>query len=137
MTRVVLDTNVLVSAMIRSDGNEALIVLAVNYGLLEPLFSEEILSEYREVLLRPKFGFQESEVSPLLDLLVRRGRLLEVRDRPRLSPDAEDDKFIACALEGEAEFLVTGNKRHFPQNRLGIFKVVTAGELLDLITLSI
>jgi len=54
--RAVLDANVLVSAMISSAGNEALLVLAINHPLVTPCFSAEILEEYSEVLLRPKFG---------------------------------------------------------------------------------
>lgn len=54
-----------------------------------------------------------------------------------LSPDPEDDKFIACALEGKADFLVTGNKRHFPQRKDMTFQVVNAAELLAYITLEL
>jgi putative PIN family toxin of toxin-antitoxin system len=50
--RAVLDTNVLMSAMISSAGNEALLVMAINQGLVTPCFSEEILEEYSDVLLR-------------------------------------------------------------------------------------
>jgi putative PIN family toxin of toxin-antitoxin system len=55
--RAVIDTNVLVSALISSVGNEALVILGVNQGLLIPCFSDEILQEYSEVLRRAKFGF--------------------------------------------------------------------------------
>jgi predicted nucleic acid-binding protein len=60
--RAVIDTNVLVSAMISSAGNEALLIMAINQGLVTPYFSTEILNEYRDVLLRPRFGFPAKEV---------------------------------------------------------------------------
>lgn len=65
MIRAVIDTNVIVSALISSVGNEAIVLLAVNEGLLVPCFSAEILEEYRDVLRRPKFGFAADEVESL------------------------------------------------------------------------
>lgn len=137
MIRAVIDTNVLVSAMISSAGNEALLVLAINQGLVVPCLSVEILKEYSDVLLRPRFGFPAAEVDALLDLLRRKGKLLEPARITPTSPDPDDDKFIACALAAKADFLVTGNKRHFPQSAPRRTRVVNAAELLDLITLEL
>jgi len=75
--RAVIDTNILVSAMISSTGNEALLILAINHGLVTPCFSADILREYFDVLLRPKFGFVPDEVESLLDLYRRRGSPVE------------------------------------------------------------
>jgi putative PIN family toxin of toxin-antitoxin system len=72
--RAVIDTNVLVSAMISSAGNEALLLMAINQGLVTPYFSPEILNEYSDVLLRPRFGFPAKEVDALLDMLRRTGQ---------------------------------------------------------------
>jgi putative PIN family toxin of toxin-antitoxin system len=135
--RAVLDTNVLVSAMISSAGNEALLVLAINQGLVTPCFSPAILREYSDVLLRPRFGFPADDVDALLGLLHRCGSLFDPVPIGRSSPDPDDDEFIACALAAKAEFLVTGNKRHFPQHAVVGAKVVNAAELLDLITLEL
>jgi len=66
--RAVIDT-------ISSTGNEALLILAINHGLVTPCFSADILREYFDVLLRPKFGFVADEVESLLDLFRRRGLL--------------------------------------------------------------
>lgn len=134
MIRVVVDTNVLVSAMISSDGNEALLMLAINHGLVIPCFCADILREYGNVLSRPKFGFSQSEVQSLIELLQQRGLELGSIAITRISPDPEDDKFIACALAAKAKFLVTGNKRHFLQDRLPATVVVTAGQLMEHIT---
>jgi putative PIN family toxin of toxin-antitoxin system len=135
--RAVIDTNVLVSAMISPDGNEALLVMAINQGLVVPCLSLEILQEYSDVLLRPRFGFPAIQIGALLDLLRRRGSLLDPPPMVGISPDPGDDKFVACAAAGKADFLVTGNKRHFPQSR-GIWaRVVNAAELLGLITLGL
>ena len=135
MTRVVLDTNILVSALISAAGNEALVVLAANQGLLIPCFSEEIATEYAEVLLRPKFGFPRDQVDALLSMLRSVGELVKSPPPVRISPDPDDDRFISCALASGAKFLVTGNKRHFPL--IAGVEVVSASELLEFITLEI
>lgn len=137
MIRAVIDTNVLVSAMISRDGNEALIVLAISQGLVVPCVSVEILREYSGVLQREKFGFSTQEVEAVIGLFERQGLLLDSFPAVNLSPDPGDDKFLACALAGEVNFLVTGNKRHFPQIEGPRPKIVNAAELLELITLGL
>jgi putative PIN family toxin of toxin-antitoxin system len=123
--------------MISSAGNEALLVMAINQGLLTPCFSDEILEEYSGVLSRPRFEFPSDEVDALLNLFRRRGDLLNPAPISPISPDPDDDKFIACAVAANADFLVTGNKRHFPQVKSLRAKVVNAAELLEFITLEI
>jgi uncharacterized protein len=136
--RAVVDTNVLVSALISPTGNEALILLAVRQGLVKPSFSEEILQEYAEVLARPKFAFPRDEIEALIAMLQSQGE--EVYDPEPLAsafPDPEDEKFLACAKAAGVDFIVTGNKRHFPQRACGAIRVVNAAELLDRIMLEI
>jgi uncharacterized protein len=131
----VIDTNVLVSALISPSGNEALIVLAISQGLIKPYFSAEILREYSEVLPRPKFSFSPDEVRALIGLLNQKGECLISRVVPLFLPDPADLKFLACAQIGGVNLLVTGNKRHFPPESCGTVEVVSAGELLDRLTL--
>jgi predicted nucleic acid-binding protein len=54
-----------------------------------------------------------------------------------ISPDPKDDKFLACALAAQVDFVVTGNKKDFPEDRLGAIRVVSAGGLLNVITLEL
>ena len=137
MIRAVIDTNIIVSAMISPSGNEALLILAINRGLVIPCFSTEILREYSDVLLRPKFGFVLDEVDSLLELFRQRGTPVDTRPISQRSPDPGDDKFIACAIAGKAGFLVTDNKRHFPPNQLPGCKVVSAREFMAFITVDL
>jgi putative PIN family toxin of toxin-antitoxin system len=137
MIRAVIDTNVLVSALISPSGNEALSLLAVKQGLVRACFSEAVLKEYSAVLARPKFAFSRSEIAELIDLLHEHGDLLDPTSLSGFSPDPADDKFIACALTAKADFVVTGNKKDFPKNQLGSTQVVSARELLNLITLEL
>lgn len=137
MIRAVLDTNVLVSGLIRPAGNEALIITATHHGVVLPCFSAEILDEYAAVLIRPKFAFPAADVSALIAMLKRNGEMFAPASADITSPDPSDAKFIDCALAAQAEFLITGNKRHFPQRTYGSTRVVGAGELLDRIAAEI
>jgi putative PIN family toxin of toxin-antitoxin system len=137
MIRAVIDTNVVVSALISPSGNEALLLLAIKQGLVQPCFSPALLKEYSEVLARPKFSFSQLEIGALVDLLRMKGDLVRAARLSGISPDPKDDKFIACALAAQADFLVTGNKKDFPQKGLETTRVVSAGDLLNLITLEL
>jgi putative PIN family toxin of toxin-antitoxin system len=133
--RAVIDTNVLVSGLLSPAGNEALIVLAMHQGLITPCLSEAIIAEYAAVLARPKFAFPPEEIEALLAMLQGKGEILRPEESPVVSPDPADTKFLHCAQAAKAEFIVTGNKRDFPDGSYGSARVVSAGELLDRITL--
>jgi len=131
MIRAVFDTNVLVSALISPFGNEAQVLTDLQNGRISPCFSKDMLQEYSEVLARPKFRFAPHEIAGLIGLLQSKGFRVQPPSAPGLSPDPADDSFIACALAADADFLVTGNKRHFPAQSCGRTKVVSARELIE------
>ncbi|MGE0222399.1 MAG: putative toxin-antitoxin system toxin component, PIN family [Acetobacteraceae bacterium] len=114
MIRAVLDTNVLVSALLSPAGNEALILLAVHHGLIRPCFSEPILEEYALVLGRPRFAFPRDEIEALIAMLQGKGELHYAVAAGVTSPDPGDTKFLDCVMTARVDFLVTGNKRDFP-----------------------
>ena len=114
MIRAVIDTNVLISGLLSPTGNEALIILAINQGLMHPCVTDEILEEYAEVLGRPKFAFGPDEIDALLAMMRGKGELIAPRGTAPALPDASDGKFLHCAVAAQAEYIVTGNKRHFP-----------------------
>ena len=134
MIRAVVDTNVLVSGLLSPNGNEALVLLAIRQGFLHPCLSEDIFAEYAGVLARPKFGFPPDEIVALLAMLREKGDMVSPLPSSVASPDPAASKFIECAITGGAEFIVTGNKRHFPDAPYGIARVVNAAELFDRIT---
>jgi len=119
--------------MIKPSGNEALLVLAVNQDLLAPCLSQEILEEYSQVLRRARFGFTPREVDTLLVLLREKGELVKPAPMPALSPDPDGDKFIACSLTAKADFLVTGNRRHYRESWLSGTKLVNAAQLVQVL----
>lgn len=126
----VLDTNILVSALIRPEGPPGLVMAAALRGDLVPVFSAEILAEYDEVLRRPRLRLQQERVQAMLDAMRLVGVRLAVDQVPPPAnlPDADDWPFIAVAL-GAGCPIVTGNTRHFPQY-MGV-RVMTAREWMD------
>jgi len=135
--RAVIDTNVLISGLLSPAGNEALILLAINQGLVRPCFSEDILEEYAVVLARPKFAFPPDEIEAVLAMFRNKGELFLPDISAATSADPGDTKFLQCAQAAHADFLVTGNKRDFPKASYVPTRVVNAGELLDRITFEI
>ena len=110
---VVLDTNVLVSALISPDGNPARIFGMVSEGIIKAVYCQGILDEYAKVLNRPRFGFPRILVTDALDIF----RLFGVSMQPVISnipmPDESDRVFCDTAIAGAA-ILVTGNTKHYP-----------------------
>jgi putative PIN family toxin of toxin-antitoxin system len=135
--RAVVDTNVVVSGLLSPAGNEALILLAIHQGLVHPCFSEEILDEYAAVLARPKFAFPPDEIAAVLTMFRRPGELFVPAVSAVTSSDPGDTKFLQCAEAARADYIVTGNRRDFPDNTSGVTRIVSAGELLDRITFEI
>ncbi len=132
MTRVVIDTNVLVSALLTERGAEAAVLALVYTGKALWCASEPIINEYRQVLSRPKFASLRPErVQRLLSALSRAIVLMPIA-AIKESPDEPDNRFLECAEAAEAQYLVTGNKRHFPR-RWKKTIVLNARELLDLL----
>lgn len=126
---VVLDTNVLVSSAIKKLGSESHLVDLVAATLLDCIVSNAILIEYAEVLHRPKLKLERSGADYLLQVISRRATLVAPTNRLTISPDESDNRFLECAEAAEADFLVTGNKRHFPR-QWKTTAVVNARELL-------
>ena len=117
---VVIDTNVLVSALIAKNENSPVVRILrfLSGGNIIPVFSEEIISEYNDVLRRKKFKLPENIIINLLKDIMYNGleitKLAEVEDQ---MPDPKDVVFYAVTLSAQDKetFLVTGNGKHFPK----------------------
>ena len=131
--RIVIDTNVLVSALItpgRAAANllEGHVLIDDERRAVTLLLAERIVAEYREVLARARFGFEPDLVDDLVAALEAVATFIEA---PALvsTPTPDDDRpFLEVAVAGEADVIVTGNKRHFPAT--GAIEVLGPGELL-------
>ena len=113
---VVLDTNVLISALLTPNGKAAYILDTLTLGKLTICHDYRILNEYRNVLNRPKFHFQEFQINYLLDMINRNG--FSIVPTPLLQvpfTDESDRKFYEIAKFCNA-ILVTGNLKHYPED---------------------
>jgi len=128
--RVVLDTNVVVSAHLNAEGYERHVLDLVLAGKLQSAVSPAILEEYEGVLRRPKFGIAPRQVSRSLLLIRKAARIIRPRDRLEVTRDPADNRFLECAEASKADYLVTGNKRHFPKQWRQTL-VVNARELVE------
>jgi uncharacterized protein len=132
--RVVIDTNVLVSGIINPHGSPGRIVDSIVSQTLIVLHDDRILSEYRDVLLRPLFAFQRSDVDPLLDFMEFAGEHISAGPIDVTLPDATDLPFLEVAIAGAADALVTGNLRHFkPLRGRHDASIVSPADLLRLL----
>ena len=130
--KIVLDTNVLVAGLLKPFGTPGEIVRMTSAGMLALCYDARILDEYREVLLRPKFHFEPSEVKVLLDVIESSGHLTASGPLPERLPDADDEVFLEIALAAFSDCLVTGNSKHFPRGKCCGMKIVTPVEFLKL-----
>ncbi|MCD8368949.1 MAG: putative toxin-antitoxin system toxin component, PIN family [Clostridiales bacterium] len=129
----VIDTNVLVSALLSRHDNAATVQVIGKLfsGEVIPVFSKEILQEYTEVLNRKKFGFSEEIVRSLIGVIEKYGEMIIPTPTGIILPDMKDLPFYEVVLEkGENDaYLVTGNMKHFPAKPF----IVTAREFIDII----
>lgn len=108
--KIVLDTNIVVSGLIRSQGNPAQVLTLALAGAVQVCHDERILAEYAEVLARPHFKFDPMRVREVLTKLEADGFAVDASGHSDLNlPDEDDEPFLAVALAASADFLVTGN----------------------------
>lgn len=128
----VIDTNVLVSALLKITSIPGQITTQALLGSLIPLLNDEIITEYREVLHRPKFKFNPDLVDVLIDGMISRGLFLDAGPVNETLPDPKDVVFYAVVMEKRKEddaYLVTGNIKHFPSKPF----VVTPKEMMEIL----
>jgi putative PIN family toxin of toxin-antitoxin system len=130
--RLVVDTNILVSAALKPDGLQRTVLLLAIIKPARLYLSNAILSEYRDVLSRSEFQIRKGAQRQLLDLIGKRAHLVNSVRAIHVANDPADDKFIECADAARADYLVTGNVRHFPKFWKST-KVVTSREFLSLV----
>lgn len=128
----VIDTNVLVSSLFSTSSvsNPSLVIGAVINGAITPLYNDEIIEEYRDVLSRDKFKFSHALVDSLLSALIEFGvNTVRADAGDEIFPDDDDIVFYEVALTVEDAYLVTGNTKHFPAKTF----VVTPAEMVEIL----
>ena len=131
MIRVVLDTNILISALLQPQGLPARTFLLTLAGSTAQLcVSGDIYAEYEEVIRRPKFDRSDSVIEQALRAIRERGFWVKSSEKVRACSDPDDDIFLVCAQAARAHYLVTGNLKHFPA-KWADTRIVTARQFLD------
>ena len=133
MIRAVIDTNVIVAALLSPHADSATVrsLAAIVDGKAEALVSPEILSEYRAVLSRAKFGFSSEKVASILKVFERLGKATRPVCHDSPMPDEKDRVFYEVALAEPDARLVTGNLKHYPVSPI----VVTPAQFCELLGL--
>ena len=132
--RIIIDTNVLISAAFRGGKPKIAIAYVLASSSFKWIASSEIIKEYKEVLNRPKLQLSQitkQEWLELIDLAVISIDFNLTIDFPR---DRKDAKFLACAISSGADYLITGDQDFQDVPDLGVTKVVTVSQFLEIFT---
>jgi putative PIN family toxin of toxin-antitoxin system len=131
---IVLDTNVVVSGIFKPLSKAASILRLVADGTIHLAYDFRLLSEYREVLGRSKFGFAKEDVEAFLPQVEREGILVSGKPLNFHLPDPDDEPFLEVAVSVKAKAIVTGNKRHFPKKDYEGTRILSPAEFLDVLS---
>lgn len=130
--RLVIDTNILVSAALKPDGLQRTVLVLAMTRPATLYVSPVILAEYREVLARGELRIRKGPRQQLLQLLKNRARLVRPVRALQVTKDPDDDKFLECADAARADYLITGNLRHFPKFWKKT-KIISSREFISLV----
>jgi putative PIN family toxin of toxin-antitoxin system len=130
--RLVLDTNIVISAAIKPEGLQRTVLLLALTKPAQFYVTRPILEEYRDILARPELKIRRGLQQQFLQLIKNRSRLVKPSRLPQLTADSDDNMFLECADAAGADYLITGNPRHFPRSWKNV-KVVASREFVTLV----
>ena len=127
----VIDTNVIISALLSKYADSATVQLfdCIFYGIMIPVYDDDILNEYDAVLRRRRFNFSEELIVKTLSAIKAKGIHSERITVEESLPDPKDLVFYEVALSVDESYLVTGNIKHFPKKPF----IVTPTEMMSII----
>ena len=129
----VFDTNVLISSLLTKhpDSATAMVVNLIADGVIIPLYNDEIIAEYDEVMHRNKFSFSEEKIQKLIRMIRLFGLAVSPSSTGEILPDMDDLVFYEVVMEKRDEdaYLITGNLKHFPERSF----IVTPAEMLVIV----
>ncbi len=129
--RVVVDTNVLISAILKDKDPEAVLLYISESPDIEWIASNFILAEYKEVLSRKKFGLSAELVgkwTQMIDLLTT---VIDVDLSVDFPRDRKDAKFLECAIAGAAQFLITGDRDFVHAQKLMNTTIISVAKFIE------
>ena len=130
--RLVLDTNIVVSAVLKPGGLQRTVLLLAITKPARLYISESILAEYRELLARPKLKIRKGLQQQMIQLIRSHSYPVKPTRPLQVTADPDDNQFLECADVARADYLVTGNQRHFPKFWKKT-KVITSREFISII----
>jgi putative PIN family toxin of toxin-antitoxin system len=130
--RLVIDTNVLVSAVLKPDGLQRTVFLLATTKPARWYISGPIMEEYAAVLARPELKIRKSLRLHFIQLIKNHTYSVTPSRLPQLTTDPDDNIFLECADAARADYLVTGNQRHFPRFWKKT-KIIHSREFLDIV----
>ena len=113
--RVVVDTNVIVSALMNVNGTPSKILSLILNGNVKILYDNRIIFEYFDVLSRKEFGFNNEIINDMINFFKHDGEFINPEYIKKKFPDETDKKFYEVYKTGKAKYLITGNTKHFPK----------------------
>lgn len=131
--KVVIDTNVLVSAVLRDRDPEAVILFVLEQDDFTWVVSDAILTEYRNVLARKRLGIPDLIQQRWLELIGSLTSIVSVDQTISFPRDPKDAKFLACALSARAEFLITGDRDFSEARRLVSTTILSVSQFKRLV----
>ena len=134
MLRVVADTNVLVSAVV-AKGNEYLLLKEAKLGRIRLVLSLQIIKELKGVLSRPKFGFSDKQIESVVKHIISISEIIVATSIVNVvKEDPSDNKIIEAAIDGEADYIVSGDKDLLRLQKFRDIKIIPAAAFLRLIS---
>ena len=130
--RLVLDTNIVVSAALKPEGLQRTVLLLAITKPARLYISTDILREYRVVLARPELRIRKGLRRQLLQLIQNRAYLVSPAQALHVTSDPGDNIFLECADAARADYLVTGNQKHFPRFWKKT-KIISSRELIEIV----
>ena len=130
--RLVIDTNILVSAALKPNGLERTLLLLAVTKPARLYVTNAILAEYRDVLARPELKIRKGLRQQFFQLIRNHSQTVKPSRQLQVTHDPDDNKFLECADAARADYLVTGNQRHFPSYWKKT-KVITSREFIDIV----
>jgi len=129
--RLVIDTNVVVSAALKPEGLQRTTLLLAITKAARFYVSRPILEEYADVLSRPELGIRKGSRQQLLQLIRNNSHIVTPSRRLEVASDPDDNVFLECADAARADYLITGNQKHFPRFWKKT-KIITTREFISL-----
>jgi len=130
--RLVIDTNVVVSAALKPEGLERTVFLLATTKPARWYVTDPIMEEYSAVLARPELKIRRSLRLQVIQLIKNHTYSVTPSQLPQVTTDPDDNIFLECADAARADYLVTGNRRHFPRFWKKT-KIIHSREFLDIV----